>query len=438
MDRFGVVGISHRRSSVEEIGWFAKDPGSMPALRDALGVDELIRLATCNRVELYYVSHEGISADHVLRRFAATLHPDAPEMQELADASGYALSGDPCLRHLDSLLAGLDSLVLGDEQIVGQFRQALTHAREAEACGPWLGMLGDEALKFTRRLRKQVDYGRLPTSVPEVAADLIKTRLQGRGGRVVLVGAGETIQLLASRVAGWQDVALHLVNRDATKAEALAARHGGTAQSLEDFPRHGGTAQSLEDFRAAPGDFEVLVAATAAMEPVVRAADLEGLAAPEHPRLLLDLGVPADLEPALGAMPGFDRRDLLEIGNAVERHQEVAEHIKRQVRPYLREATISFREKIFRRHITPIAENMRRAVEERAILEADRWEATHLTHLSEEDRELFRAFALRLAEQTVQVPLVGLRKTLRELPMGELLIERMREAGRQAAKKTQR
>lgn len=425
MDRFGVVGISHRRSSVEEIGWFAKDPGSLPALREALGVDELIRLATCNRVELYYVSHEGISADHVLRRFAATLHPDAPEMHELADASGYAISGDPCLRHLDSLLAGLDSLVLGDEQIVGQFRQALTQAREAEVCGPWLGMLGDEALKFTRRLRKQVDYGRLPTSVPEVAADLIKARLQGRGGRAVLVGAGETIQLLATRVAGWQGVALHLVNRDGTKAEALAARHGGTAQSLDAF-------------RAAPGDFEVLVAATAAMEPVIRAADLEGLAAPEHPRLLLDLGVPADLEPALGAMPGFDRRDLLEIGNAVERHQEVAEHIKRQVRPFLREATISFREKIFRRHITPIAENMRRAVEERAILEADRWEAAHLTHLSEEDRELFRAFALRLAEQTVQVPLVGLRKTLRELPMGELLIERMREAGREAAKKTQR
>ncbi len=425
MDRFGVVGISHRRSSVEEIGWFAKDPGSLAALRAALGVDELIRLATCNRVELYYFSHEGISADHVLRRFAATLHPDAPEMQELADASGYALSGDPCLRHLDSLLAGLDSLVLGDEQIVGQFRQALTLAREAEVCGPWLGMLGDEALKFNRRLRKQVDYGRLPTSVPEVAADLIKTRLQGRGGRVVLVGAGETIQLLASRVAGWQDVALHLVNRDASKAEALAARHGGTAQSLEAFC-------------AMPGDFEVLVAATAAMEPVIRAADLQGLAVPEHPRLLLDLGVPADLELALGALPGFDRRDLLEIGNAVERHQEVAEHIKRQVRPYLREATISFREKIFRRHITPIAENMRRAVEERAILEADRWEAAHLTHLSEEDRELFRAFALRLAEQTVQVPLAGLRKTLRELPMGELLIERMREAGREAAKKTQR
>ena len=425
MDRFGVVGISHRRSSVEEIGWFAKDPGSLAALRAALGVDELIRLATCNRVELYYFSHEGISADHVLRRFAATLHPDAPEIQELADASGYALSGDPCLRHLDSLLAGLDSLVLGDEQIVGQFRQALTLAREAEVCGPWLGMLGDEALKFNRRLRKQVDYGRLPTSVPEVAADLIKARLQGRGGRVVLVGAGETIQLLATRVAGWQDVALHLVNRDGTKAEALAARHGGTAQSLDAF-------------RAAPGDFEVLVAATAAMEPVIRAADLKNLAAPAQLRLLLDLGVPADLEPALGAMPGFDRRDLLEIGNAVERHQEVAEHIKRQVRPYLREATISFREKVFRRHITPIADNMRRAVEERAILEADRWEATYLTHLSEEDRELFRAFALRLAEQAVQVPLVGLRKTLRELPLGELLIERLREAGREAAKKTQR
>jgi len=425
MERFGVVGISHRRSSVEEIGLFAKEPSSLEELRVALGVDEVVRLATCNRVELYYVSHDGLPADRVLRAFSAYLYPDSPAVQELADSAGYALSGDPCLRHLDSLLAGLDSLVLGDEQVVGQFRNALQTARDEQACGPWLGMLGDEALKFTRRLRKQVDYGRLPTSVPEVAAELMKQGLHGDGGRVVMVGAGETIQLLAARISSWNGVKLHFVNRSLDKAQDLAARHGGSAESLTAF-------------RQQASSFDILVAATASHEPVLNLAHLAPVADASRHALLIDLGLPADIAPACGSLPGFVRHDVLEIGRAVERHQEVAERIKRQVRPFLREATLAFREKIFRRHITPIAKNMRQAVEARAMLEAERWADARLSHLSEDDRELFMAFARRLAEQTVQVPLVGLRKTLRELPMGDLLIERMREAGRQAAEKAEK
>ena len=420
MDRFGVIGISHRRSSVEEIGLFAKAPQSLEGLRQALGVDELIRLATCNRVELYYVSHQGVAADRVLRSFAAYLYPDSDEIQDLADASGYAISGDASLRHLNNLLAGLDSLVLGDEQIVGQFRQGLHDAREAGVCGSWLGMLGDEALKFNRRLRKQVDFGRLPTSVPEVAAEMMKRRLQGRGGRVVMVGAGETIQLLATRVSSWNQVELHFVNRSADKAAALAARHNASSQCLDSF-------------REKVRPFDILVAATASEEAVLGVEHLEPAAGEHRNSLLIDLGVPADIEPRCHQVPGLERHDVLAIGRTVERHQESAEAIKRQVRPFLREASLSFREKIFRRHLTPIAQSMREAVEARAKLEADRWEETRLQHLSEEDRELFHAFARRLAEQTVQVPLVGLRKTLRELPMGEVLIERMREAGRNAA-----
>lgn len=424
MDRFGVIGISYRRSSVEEIGLFAKAPASLEGLRQALGVDELIRLATCNRVELYYVSHAGVAADRVLRSFAAYLYPDSERVQKLADASGYAISGDASLRHLNNLLAGLDSLVLGDEQIIGQFRNGLLQAREAKVCGPWLGMLGDEALKFNRRLRKQVDYGRLPTSVPEVAAEMMKQRLQGNGGRVVMVGVGETIQLLANRVSAWNQVELHFVNRSAEKAAALASRHGGSSQCLESF-------------RKQVRPFDILVAATGAGEPVLHVEHLAPAAGASKASLLIDLGVPADIDPRCGQVPGLERHDVLAIGRAVKQHQESAETIKRQVRPYLREATLSFREKIFRRHLTPIAQSMREAVEARAKLEADRWEETRLQHLSEEDRALFHAFARRLAEQTVQVPLVGLRKALRELPMGEVLIERMREAGQQAAKQDQ-
>jgi glutamyl-tRNA reductase len=158
----------------------------------------------------------------------------------------------------------------------------------------------------------------------------------------------------------------------------------------------------------------------------------------ERERLVLDLGVPADTEPAIAELPGFTRLDVLEVGRRVEENQQVAEKLGREVRPFLREGSLSFREKIFRRNLGPIAQKLRESVEERAKNEVDRWLVTRLAHLSEEDSQLFVAFAKRLAEQTVQVPLIALRQSLRELPMGDALLERLRDTGRRMAKEEQR
>jgi len=424
MERFGLVGISHRRASAEEIGFFAKKPAQLEDLRLALGVDELILLSTCNRVEVYWVSHERQSPDHVLRSFAEWMFPDSPELRALADSTCIAMSGDAVHRHLNALLCGLDSLVLGDEQVVGQFRNALIKDREQEVCGQWLGMLADEALKLSRRIRQQVDYDHMPTSVSEVAADILRAQGKGAGGRVVLVGSGEMTVTLAARLAGWNDIQLHFVNRTGEKAEEFAKRFGGTWQTLDHF-------------RVWPKDFDYMVTATASSEPVITASLCESLPAQELERLILDLGVPADTEPAINDLDGCTRLDVLEVGRRVEENQKSAERLGREVRPFLREGSLHFREKIFRRNIGPVAHKLREAVESRAQNEVDRWLVTRLAHLSEEDSQLFVAFAKRLAEQTVQVPLIALRQTLRELPMGDALLERLRETGRRMAEEEQ-
>jgi len=421
MERFGLVGISHRRASAEELGFFAKKPTRLEELRLALGVDELIMLSTCNRVEVYWVSHDRQSPDYILRSFAAWMFPESPELRALADSTCIAMSGDAVHRHLNALLCGLDSLVLGDEQVVGQFRNALIEAREQKVCGQWLGMLADEALKLSRHVREQVDYTNMPTSVSEVAADVLRRQVQGEGGRVALVGSGEMTTTLASRLAGWKGIKLHFVNRTGAKAEELAQRFGGTWQQLEHF-------------QVWPQDFDYMVTATASEEPVITTDLCASLPKQERPRLILDLGVPADTEPAISALPNFTRLDVLEVGRRVEENQKVAEKLGREVRPYLREGSLKFREKIFRRNLGPVAQKLRESVEARSQNEVDRWLVTRLSHLSEEDSQLFVAFAKRLAEQTVQVPLIALRQTLRELPMGDALLERLRETGRRLAK----
>lgn len=421
MERFGLVGISHRRASAEEIGHFSKKPAQLEELRVALGVDELILLSTCNRVEVYWVSHERQSPDHVLRAFANWLFPDSPELRALADATCIAMSGDAVHRHLNALLCGLDSLVLGDEQVVGQFRNSLIEARAQEVCGQWLGMLADEALKLSRRIRQHVDYTHMPTSVSEVAADVLRKQVHGQGGRVVLVGSGEMTVTLAARLSGWAGIELHFVNRTGGKAKDLANRFGGTWQDLGNF-------------QLCPKDFDYMVTATASQEPVISQSLCNSLPKQELERLILDLGVPADTNPAIDELPNFTRLDVLEVGRRVEENQKTAEKLGREVRPYLREGSLHFREKIFRRNLGPVAQKLRESVEARAQHEADRWLATHLSHLNEDDSQLFVAFAKRLAEQTVQVPLIALRQTLRELPMGEALLQRLRETGRRLAK----
>ena len=390
-------------------------------LREALGVDELFHVVTCNRVELYWVSNERRSAEQVLGDYATWLFPGDEARQEIAYSACYALNGDAVHRHLNSVVCGLDSMVLGDEQIVGQVKRAVSDGREQKVCGPWLGMLGDEALKLSRAVRAQVDYHQRATSVSEVAALLLREEVRERGGaKVVFLGAGETIRILAPRLSGWENAELHFVNRTEATGRALAEQYGGTCQSLADF-------------QANPVDFDCLATATAADDPLITDAQFDALPEPARPRLILDLGVPADTDPRLGLRPDVRRYDVLEIGARAEDGRREAELVQRKVRPFLRDATVRFREKIFRRNLNPIAERLRKSVHARAQQEAEKWLTGPMAHLPEAEQELVRRMVDRLAEQTVQVPLVALRKTLRELPLGDLLLERMRQEGRRAA-----
>jgi glutamyl-tRNA reductase len=166
---------------------------------------------------------------------------------------------------------------------------------------------------------------------------------------------------------------------------------------------------------------------------LVSAKVLAQLPKQERERLILDLGVPADTEASIGELPGFKRYDVLDVGSEAETNQVAGRVLQRTIRPYLREGAIHFREKIFRKHLSPVADKLRQSIEERARSEASRWAKTKLAHLDPSDLALFEEFAVRLADLTVQVPLVALRNTLRELPMGDLILERLRQAGRLAA-----
>jgi glutamyl-tRNA reductase len=413
MDKFGLIGISHRRASAEEIGHVSQAFAAVADLGKRLGLSEWIALRTCNRIELYWHTEEARAADSVLHEAAKILFPDRESSRQMFRATAHALNGESVVKHLYSVICGLDSVVVGDEQIVGQFRAALGDARQHKTCGPALGLLGDSALKMSRTVRKQVDFSRLPSSVAEVAAIEMRRKFQGQDRtRVVLIGAGEMIRATASRLKGWKGAEVLFVNRTLAAAKALAEQHGGTAISLQEF-------------LAQPADFDAMVAAVAARTPVLQVENLQHLPKVENPRLLLDLGIPQNLSPAFAQQPDFRYLDVIELGRRVEASRREIELLHRQVRPLLRHGLSTFREKLFQKALAPVAHQLRASVEQRAEFEVQRWLAGHLAHLNREDQDLVERLARRVASQSVQIPLTALRRTLRDLPMGQDLLQQM-------------
>lgn len=414
MNRFGLVGISHRRASVGEIGRVSQAL-NVKHLKTDLGLCELLCLSTCNRIEFYWSSSTGRLAEDVLSDLGQALFSDEQDDLAMFRSVAYSLRGEAVIKHLFSVLSGLDSLVLGDDQILGQFRKSLAESRANGDCGQWLGLLGDESIKAARRVRRDIDFSKRPTSLSEVAAHQLKAhrRKSKRSLRVVLIGSGEMVQATAARLKGWQGVELCFVNRSIEGATQLAALYGGKSCSLEAFQQ-------------APQDFDAMVVATAAPGFVVTANQFDALPEQDQPRLLIDLGVPLNIDPALGKRSGFTLFDIQELGQHAKAGRREAELLVRKSRPMLRQSLSGFRESMFRRSISPLASRMRKDVELRASSELEKYLAGPLAHLGPADHEIIGNLVGRLTSQTIQVPLLALRKSFRQLPHGEQILESLR------------
>ncbi|GAA4870800.1 glutamyl-tRNA reductase [Luteimonas vadosa] len=279
------IGINHQTApvAVRERVAFAE-----PAVSAALAtlhampqVSEVALLSTCNRTELYAVADDGGDA---LAHWLAT-HPGAGD--ESLHAYLYRHRDGEAVRHLFRVASGLDSLVLGEPQILGQVKQAWAAARSAGTLGGRLDRLFQHAFVTAKRARSETRIGNSPVSVASMAVRLAQESFARPADSVaLLIGAGETIELAARHLAQAKVKRLLVANRTLAHAQDLASRHGGVALPLDELEHH----LYLAD---------VVFSATASREPVLaRAQVADALARRKHrPMLLLDLAVPRDVAP---------------------------------------------------------------------------------------------------------------------------------------------
>jgi glutamyl-tRNA reductase len=303
--KLALAGVSHHRAPLELRERVAIDQAAAGALARALasggGSCEAVVLSTCNRTELYLASEQERGVEELADRALLELAGD--DAASLASVA-YRLADESAALHLFRVAAGLDSLVPGEGEILGQVREAF----EAGATGPLLDRTFRMALHAGRRARVETAIGESPASVPAAAAALAEQVFDGLAGRrVVLVGAGRTSELTARNLRSRGATVTAVVNRSIDRAERLATQLGAVALSLEDLDH-------------ALVDADIVVASTSAPGFVLTAAGLAASlrARRGRPMLLVDLAVPRDVDPSLASIDGCFVYDVDDLEAVVE------------------------------------------------------------------------------------------------------------------------
>lgn len=390
-----VVGISWRHASTDELAGFTMPRESrqaaLRALADALEVDELFYLATCNRVEVAFAGGAPIAVPErrarLLRHFAATLEPRALR----------AWAGEGAVEHLYLVAKGLDSARAGESEIMGQIKAAAIECDAAGLHGPRLRALVDDALRVARRVRPVTDGHVGRASLADIALEHIDARLRVQPGAVALVGVSPMTVHCANALSD-RGVPVILVNRSVDRALAVAPE--------------GAKVRSLEAFRLSPDSVSAVLLATAANEALFGEADCQRLAkrgSAGLPPLVVDLGVPPALRPEEAERAGMAHIGMDVITRAAEAGREDALEALAEARALVDAALDERRTRAWTELVDPTIVALRRRYADRAQSEVERILTQELKSLDETQREVLRRWAASLAHQLAHVPSRGLR-----------------------------
>jgi glutamyl-tRNA reductase len=305
-----LLGINHHTAPLDLRERLALDgDGVATLLRDLranAAVAEAVLLATCNRTELYVAAPDAPPAESVMRRAFGRL---AGRGETLVEAHAYAHRGEQAARHLLRVAAGLDSMILGEHQILGQVREAQSRAHDAETLGPLTHRLWSTALHAGKRARAETDIGMGAVSVAQAAVCLAERAVgELRGRHVLVIGAGETGRLVARHVADRRPSRLWVANRTLARAAAVAEAFGGEAVELDRIGEVLPSADAVVSATRAPG--YLVTPGT-----VRRAAS----GRPGRPLALIDIAMPRDIDPACGDVEGASLFSIDAVRTLVDR-----------------------------------------------------------------------------------------------------------------------
>jgi glutamyl-tRNA reductase len=393
--KLALAGVSHHTAPLELRERVAIDlDAAREVARRLAGAEgcEAVVLSTCNRTELYLASE----ADEQLgERGDRALLALAGANAEALAPSAYRLADESAALHLFRVAAGLDSLVPGEGEILGQVRDAF----EAGAPGPLLDRTFRMALHAGRRARLETAIGESPSSVPAAAAALAQQVFDGlEGRRVVLVGAGRTSELTARNLRSRGAVVVAVVNRTAERAERLAETLGAQAVALDDLA-------------TAVADVEIVVSSTSAPGFVLTTDDLASVLRARRGRsvLFVDLAVPRDVDPALASIDGCFVYDVDDLEAVVSSSLEGRRAEAVQAERIVAAEAERFRAWQASLAVVPAIASLRALAEEIRASELARVEA-RLGRLPESERAVVDTVTAQIVNKLLHLPTVRMKE----------------------------
>ena len=409
------LSLSHRFVPAEVLEKLAVPAGELgevlARLHAAQGIDETVVLSTCNRVEVYAAVSgpaepvTGAVADLL----AARGHVPADEVTRMARIR----LGGAAAEHLFSVACGLDSMAVGEDQIVAQIKAAARAAAAARTAGPAVTGLIDAALAASKRARTQTTISTEGISLARAGLDLAAAHLGGLAGcDAVVLGTGSTGKLVARLLRQAGVGRLSVASRTEVRAAEVAAAVEGRPLRTADVP-------------AALADASLLVTATGAAAPVVAAGPVRAarVQAGARPLFILDLGMPPDVEPAVGRLAGVTLADLTVLG------QHLADHAGPdqvpQARAIVAAEAARYAERLDQAVATPVIAAMHAQIRQLADAELARLH-DRLPDLSEQQRLETSATVHRILRKVLHRPTVRARE-FSTSPDGQVYLDALRD-----------
>jgi glutamyl-tRNA reductase len=397
-----VVGISWRTAPVavrEKLAFREEEvSGTLAAMTSSLPVAEALLISTCNRVEVYGVAKAGGDAATAVRAFLAEQRGIKPK--EVADHL-YEHRGSHAVRHVFRVASSLDSLVVGEAQILGQLKEAYSIADAAGTKGSVLSRCLERAFGVAKRVRTETTIARGAANVSSVAVELASKVFGNLGGKnVLVVGAGKMSSLAARHLYASGAQKIVVTNRSPQKAEALAAEVEGDAKPWADL-------------EALLVDADIVISSTGAREPVLTTGLFKKVMKARRWRniVVMDIAVPRDAEPGINKLDGvylFNiddldqvvKQNLAERAKAAEHATKIVEHEAGQFEHWMRTQGIVPTIRALRDRFTQVADTeMQKAFEQLSRKELTR----------DQQRELMQRLVQLVVNKLLHLPTTVLR-----------------------------
>jgi len=417
-----VIGFNHKSASVERRECFSIHADKYAGLYNAIkekNIGEAVYLVTCNRVETYIASQSvNAGVDAVIRLYeelSGLKHDDFKD-------NLYIKYSRDAVSHIMSVISSLDSMVLGETEIVGQMKDAFSKAVYNKSVGTVLNKLFHQAFRAAKQVRSETEISKNPISIAFIAADMARVAYPDlESKKALLIGAGQMGRLVLKYLTKYGIGEIIIANRSLDNAERIAEELN-TATKIA----------LLDEIYEVVNDIDIVITSVSAPHYMITTEMLQKVmeTRPNRPLVLIDIAVPRNVEPSAGEIEGVHLYNIDNLKGIADDNLQSRLGEARIAEEYINENVDEFFEWKDKLSVTPVITSIQNKFEEIRCMELERYRKKKLKHLSLEDFAIVEELTKQIMTKTLHNPIMNLKKQRLNADSGNIDVESLKRKTR--------